>query len=703
MHEQQDDFTALLAPSLSLSVLNSWLENCTGRLKAEDVCYNNLGSNIGLVRDMKNNGAAHILHNAQLVSKEDLLSIDAGHVANNLRSPSFLDSDRITGRMAQREIVNPEECITDDDNLVVLEVTRLTKRSDLLHMESVALQESGIKWLFLEYCAVDRLPFTYSRFALMIPSILHKLHINMVVEYLCKTLLSQLGIRDKTLIATAICSSSAREPTNYQRLEFLGDSILKLSTSLALMAIHLKYHEGILSGMKDHIVSNGSLARAAVRTGLDRFIITKQFTGSKWRPLYNNRLLARPPSQTRQMSTKILADVVEALIGASYLDGGYEKAIGCMKIFLPDVSWDAAIQSHDTFHGVYGRQVQPGIYVSAVEQLIGYKFNYQALAIEAITHASCQTPGVAAPYERLEFLGDSVLDNIVTIAAFSHDPPIPVHRLHLIRSALVNADYLGYLCLRHSIELSYLDPVMDDPKNITTVESIRPYYLWQILRHASRTIRTAQEACLERLHSLENQIAKALMQNNSHPWTLLARLEPPKPFSDIIESLLGAIYIDSRGSMEACANFLENIGLMAYLRRVIETDIALLHPKEELGQLSNQDEVRYIMGTGGEEGNKRLTCVVMVGERELSSVGDGLKPLEVQTRAAEIACDLLKRERQGNGEKEQHTKDVSEEDFEDGESWDDEEGGVEVPPTTEKDLVMHDEADDDDVYMTADE
>ena len=39
------------------------------------------------------------------------------------------------------------------------------------------------------------------------------------------------------------------------------------------------------------------------------------------------------------MSTKTLADVVEALIGAAYLSGGLPKAATCLKIFLPEVPW----------------------------------------------------------------------------------------------------------------------------------------------------------------------------------------------------------------------------------------------------------------------------------------------------------------------------------------------------------------------------
>ena len=47
---------------------------------------------------------------------------------------------------------------------------------------------------------------------------------------------------------------------------------------------------------------------------MDRFIITKPFTGQKWRPLYNGNLAANKPERTREMSTKTLADVVEALM-----------------------------------------------------------------------------------------------------------------------------------------------------------------------------------------------------------------------------------------------------------------------------------------------------------------------------------------------------------------------------------------------------
>ena len=668
-----------------------------------------------------------MLHAVRYVAFEDLVSNDAMDI-ESLHDSSFTpvngQNSKDTACPEAIRQLNEGDAYRDR-KLVVLETTKLSKRADFLHKDQNPRQPPGIQWLLSNHCQIDKLPLRYSCFALLIPSILHKIHIAMVVERLCQTLLSPLGQIDRSLVTTAITTSSAREPTDYQRLEFLGDSILKFLTSLALLSHYLKYHEGILSAMKDHIVSNGNLARAAVRTGVDKFIMTKPFTGAKWRPLYNSRLLAEQRPKTREMSTKVLADVVEAILGASFIDGGYESALRCAEVFLPEVAWDKAARSTDIFRNLYGSQPQPSAYTDRAEQLLHYKFRLQPLVMESITHASYQSPGVSAPYERLEFLGDSVLDNIVTIAAFNREPPVPVNRLHLIRTAIVNADFLGYLCLRHSIEISSFDAKTNNARDIYTMETQKPFHLWQLLRHTSPTIRMAQQACLVRLRSLDPQISEALSQSNSHPWTLLARLDPPKPLSDLIESLLGAIYLDSSGSMEECTRFLTHIGLMRYLGRVMDADTALLHPKEELGQMSNQEEVRYAMGKEGEEGGRqRLTCAVFVGDREVAKVGDGLRAAEVQTRAAEIACGVIKRERLENSEGgvstesfEEEEEEEEEEEGEDEESLgddndDDDNGDTEGEQATRREIALAEgvdeesndnDDDDDDVYMSAHE
>lgn len=165
------------------------------------------------------------------------------------------------------------------------------------------------------------------------------------------------------------------------------------------------------------------------------------------------------------------------------------------------------------------------------------------------------------------------------------------------------------------------------------------------MRHASPSIRFAQQACFARYQMVHTQISNSLANGTHYPWVALARLEPPKFFSDMIESILGAVYIDTEGSLSASERFLEHLGLMPYLRRVLENEIAVLHPKEELGQLADRDKVTYVLGKEGEEGEERLTCTVIVGERPIVKLGEGLSTKEVQTRAADEACKILRRER----------------------------------------------------------
>ena len=413
-----------------------------------------------------------------------------------------------------------------------------------------------------------------------------------------------------------------------------------------------------VSHKKDHIVSNSSLATAAVRTGLDRFIITRPFTGQKWRPMYNGRLAANQPERTREMSTKILADVVEALIGASYLSGGSQMAVACLEIFLPDVPWSTALRASQILHRFYGAQIVVSTRVVAAEKVISHIFNLKSIILEALTHPSHYGLNTSSSYQRLEFCGDAILDNIVITNAFAHNPPLQPHRLHLIRAALVNANFLGFLCLTLSIFINRFEALGNESKKITTTDSSPPFYLWMSMRFASPSIRLAQQDCLARYEIAHSAISSSLAHGNHYPWTALARLEPPKFFSDIVESILGAIYIDTHGSFSECESFLEHLGLMPYLRRVLENDIAVLHPKEELGQLADQARVSYILGNEGAEGGERLTCTVIVGDRLISRVGDGLSTTEVQTRAADEACNTLRSEKSifGNGDSRETVK-----------------------------------------------
>lgn len=163
---------------------------------------------------------------------------------------------------------------------------------------------------------------------------------------------------------------------------------------------------------------------AACNLGLDRFIVSKQLSlkgsGERWRPPYISDMLALPDqgAQKRVMATKTLADVVEAIIGVSYLDGGLEKALQCVSLFLGEGQFQDFQSTRDVlFEAAEPRDmVLPAIY-EPLEATIGYEFRNKALLVEAITHPSHIT--ALYSFERLEFLGDAVLDHVIVQGAYT--------------------------------------------------------------------------------------------------------------------------------------------------------------------------------------------------------------------------------------------------------------------------------------------
>lgn len=120
--------------------------------------------------------------------------------------------------------------------------------------------------------------------------------------------------QDKALLKTALCHSSYanenRGVTHNERLEFLGDAVLELSASRFLFDHFPEEAEGALSRHRAAIVCEASLACCARKIGLDKEL-----------------LLGRGEEKNGgRERDSLISDAFEALIGAIYLDGGFEKA-----------------------------------------------------------------------------------------------------------------------------------------------------------------------------------------------------------------------------------------------------------------------------------------------------------------------------------------------------------------------------------------
>ncbi|RAL58358.1 hypothetical protein DID88_005775 [Monilinia fructigena] len=347
------------------------------------------------------------------------------------------------------------------------------------------------------------------------------------------------------------------------------------------------------------------------------------------------------------MSSKTLADVVEALIGACMVDGGIPKALKSLQLFLPEIHWLPLETRRSSLYQRVPDDLGSTITLQPVEKILAYTFTKNSLLTEAITHPSYSIG--AQSLERLEFLGDAILDNVVVTAMWSHELELTHFQMHLLRSALVNADFLAFICMEMGIEQDIANLIEGRDHQIHEIHTSRRVPLVNFLRHSNTLISLYQKQALSRHLELREQILAVINTGDKYPWALLSRLDAKKFFSDMIESLLGAIWIDS-GSMEVCTRVVERMGLLKYMRRILKDGVRIMHPKEELGIVAGNDKVKYVLrnkkiGDGDEhiqEGRIEYMCKVFVGGEEIVDVEGGVRKEEIQATAAEKAIEILK-------------------------------------------------------------
>lgn len=153
------------------------------------------------------------------------------------------------------------------------------------------------------------------------------------------TLEERLGVRfrDRSLLDLALRHGSfsherGRDPAkSYERLEFLGDAVLNLVVGDYLYRRDPDLNEGGLAKQRARLVNEAALASIAVRLGLGRYLLLgkgEEKGGGRQRP-------------------SMLADAVEAVIGAVYIDSGYGVSHAMVTRWLGDVADDIQRASED--------------------------------------------------------------------------------------------------------------------------------------------------------------------------------------------------------------------------------------------------------------------------------------------------------------------------------------------------------------------
>jgi len=121
---------------------------------------------------------------------------------------------------------------------------------------------------------------------------------------------------DKELLLTAVTHSSFKNDMkgksikNNERLEFLGDAVLELASSKCLFLKYGNMSEGKMTKLRASIVCEPTLASCARELDLGKYLLIskgEEHTGGRGRD-------------------SIISDALEAVIGAIYLDGGFDAA-----------------------------------------------------------------------------------------------------------------------------------------------------------------------------------------------------------------------------------------------------------------------------------------------------------------------------------------------------------------------------------------
>nr|AFX89032.1 dicer 1 [Mayetiola destructor] len=266
---------------------------------------------------------------------------------------------------------------------------------------------------------------------------------------------------------------------------------------------------------------------------------------------------------------KSIADCVEALIGANLIEGGPRGALLFMAWLgirvLPSKEipfnenslenipgstkpFERDGKKYQIVYGYWASPKSPLLHFSAnpyetlerflngysvFEEHIGYHFNDRSYLLQAMTHASYSQNRLTDCYQRLEFLGDAVLDYLITRHLYEDPRQHSPGALTDLRSALVNNTIFASLAVRHGFHkyFRHLSPSLNDV--------------------IDRFVRIQ----VENNHSISEEFYLISEEECDEA----EDVEVPKALGDIFESVAGAIFLDSNMSLDMVWKIFSNM------------------------------------------------------------------------------------------------------------------------------------------------
>ncbi|XP_022323160.2 ribonuclease 3-like isoform X3 [Crassostrea virginica] len=245
-------------------------------------------------------------------------------------------------------------------------------------------------------------------------------------------IMSRLGKQDE-------CSS---EIPHNERLEYLGDAVVEFITSVHLFYMFPYLEEGGLTTYRAALVQNQQLAVLAKKLHLENYM-----------------LYAHGPDLCHESDLKhAMANCFEALLGALYLDGGIDLAdrVFAETLFKEEDKYLRiwrdlplhVLQEDEPESDRHWIESSPTLQkLIKFEESIGVKFDHIRLLARAFTLRSVGYNHLTLGHnQRLEFLGDTVLQLVASDYLFKHFPDHHEGHLSLLRSSLVNNRTQSIVC-----------------------------------------------------------------------------------------------------------------------------------------------------------------------------------------------------------------------------------------------------------------
>ncbi|GMP43986.1 hypothetical protein CsSME_00013129 [Camellia sinensis var. sinensis] len=450
-----------------------------------------------------------------------------------------------------------------------------------------ALDKTYYVFLPPELCFVHPLPGSLVRGAQRLPSIMRRVE-SMLLAIQLKDIINYPVPASKIL--EALTAASCQETFCYERAELLGDAYLKWVVSRFLFLKYPQKHEGQLTRMRQQMVSNMVLYQYALNKGLQSYIQADRFAPSRWAapgvlPVFDEDIketgsslfdneralgvtvpggaqgadgyeddemedgeLESDSSSYRVLSSKTLADVVEALIGIYYVEGGKKAANNLMKWIGIQIDFGPKELECTTRPSNVPESILRSINFDALEGALNIKFEDRGLLVEAITHASRPSSGVSC-YQRLEFVGDAVLDHLITKHLFFTYTDLPPGRLTDLRAAAVNNENFARVAVKHKLHLH--------------------------LRHGSSAL---EKQIRDFVKDVQDELSKPGFNSFG-----LGDCKAPKVLGDIVESIAGAIFLDSGRDTAVVWRVFQPL-----LHPMVTPETLPMHPVRELQERCQQ-------------------------------------------------------------------------------------------------------------------